>query len=102
MGDLLRIATAFAHDTPEAASTQWRNIAEQIRLKVSKLASLMDSTEQDVLAYMTFPKAALKPWHSAPMRLSTRWRPAFEMRALIVVVRIIGRAYSPHLDMRQK
>lgn len=50
------IATAFAQDTPEAASTQWRNVADQIRPKVPKLATLMDSAEQDVLAYMTFPK----------------------------------------------
>lgn len=47
------IATAFAQDTPEAASTQWRNVADQIRPKVPKLASLMDSAEQDVLAYMS-------------------------------------------------
>jgi transposase-like protein len=43
------IATAFAQDTPEAASTQWRNVADQIRQKVPKLATLMDSAEQDVL-----------------------------------------------------
>lgn len=33
------IATAFAQDTPEAASTQWRNVADQIRPKVPKLAA---------------------------------------------------------------
>src|SRR5205085_5783205 len=43
------IATAFAQDTPEAASAQWRNAADQIRPKVPKLATLMDSAEQDVL-----------------------------------------------------
>jgi putative transposase len=36
------IATAFAQDTPEAASAQWRSVADQIRPKVPKLASLMD------------------------------------------------------------
>jgi transposase-like protein len=50
------IATAFAQDTPEAASAQWRNVADKIRPKVPKLATLMDSPEQDVLAYITFPK----------------------------------------------
>ncbi len=44
------IATAFAQDTPAAASTQWRNVADQIRPKVPKLAMLMDSAEQDALA----------------------------------------------------
>src|SRR4029453_11474003 len=58
------IATAFAQDTPEAASTQWRNVADQIGPKVPKLASLMDSAEQDVLAYMTFPKQHWAKLHS--------------------------------------
>ncbi|WP_186393917.1 MULTISPECIES: IS256 family transposase [unclassified Pannonibacter] len=58
------IATAFAQDTQEAASTQWRNAAGQIRPKVPKLATLMDSAEQDVLAYMTFPKPHWARLHS--------------------------------------
>ena len=58
------IATAFAQDTPEAASSQWRNVADQIRPKVPKLATLMDSAEQDVLAYMTFPKPHWAKLHS--------------------------------------
>ena len=58
------IATAFAQDTEEAASTQWRNVADQIRPKVPKLATLMDSAEQDVLAYMTFPKQHWAKLHS--------------------------------------
>jgi putative transposase len=58
------IATAFAQDTPEAASAQWRNVADQIRPKVPKLATLMDSAEQDVLAYMTFPRQHWAKLHS--------------------------------------
>jgi transposase-like protein len=58
------IATAFAQDTPEAASTQWRSVADQIRPKVPKLANLMDNAEQDVLAYMTFPKQHWTKLHS--------------------------------------
>src|SRR5690606_10148542 len=58
------IATAFAQDTSEAASTQWRNVADQIRPKVPKLASLMDSAEQDVLTYMTSPMHHCTRLHS--------------------------------------
>ena len=36
------IATAFAQDTPDAASTQWRGIADQLRPKIPKLATLME------------------------------------------------------------
>lgn len=58
------IATAFAQDTPEAASQQWRNVADQIRPEVPKLATLMDSAEQDVLAYMIFPRQHWTKLHS--------------------------------------
>src|SRR3954453_14487850 len=58
------IATAFAQDTPEAASTQWRSVADQIRPKVPKLATLMDNAENDVLAYITFPKQQWAKLHS--------------------------------------
>jgi putative transposase len=47
------IATAFAQETPEAASVQWRAVADQIRAKVPKLATTMDDAEPDVLAYMS-------------------------------------------------
>ncbi len=50
------IATAFAQETAEAASLQWRAVADQIRPKVQKLAGIMDEAEADVLACMTFPK----------------------------------------------
>jgi putative transposase len=58
------IATAFAQETPEAASTQWRAVADQIRPKVPKLATIMDDAENDVLAYMTFPKEHRLKLHS--------------------------------------
>ncbi len=57
-----------AHDlplgTPEAASAQWRTVADQIRPKVPKLATIMDEAEPDVLAYMTFPKEHRAKLHS--------------------------------------
>ena len=58
------IATAFAQETPEAASQQWRAVADQIRPKLPKLATLMDDAEPDVLAYMTFPKEHRAKLHS--------------------------------------
>ncbi len=50
------IATAFAQDDADAAKAQWRKVADQLRPTLPKLALLMDEAEQDVLAYMTFPK----------------------------------------------
>ena len=58
------IATAFAQDDAEAARAQWRQVADQLRPKVPKLAALMDEAEPDVLAYMSFPAQHRAKLHS--------------------------------------
>jgi putative transposase len=58
------IGTAFVQDDAEAARTQWRQVADQLRPKVPKLAALMDEAEADVLAFMTFPKDHRSKIHS--------------------------------------
>jgi putative transposase len=58
------IATAFAQEDADAARTQWRLVADQLRPKVPKLATLMDEAEPDVLAYMSFPKDHRLKLHS--------------------------------------
>jgi putative transposase len=58
------IGTAFVQEDAEAAKTQWRSVADQLRPKVPKLANLMDEAEADVLAYMTFPKEHRTKLHS--------------------------------------
>jgi len=58
------IATAFAQDDAEAARTQWRQVADQLRPRVKNLAALMDQAEADVLAYMSFPAAHRPKLHS--------------------------------------
>jgi putative transposase len=40
------MATAFAQETPETASAQWRSVADQIRPKVPKLATIMDDVKE--------------------------------------------------------
>src|ERR1700736_3309398 len=58
------IATAFAQEDAEMARTQWRQVADQLRPKVAKLAILMDQAEADVLAFMSFPKDHRPKIHS--------------------------------------
>jgi putative transposase len=58
------IATAFAQDDAAAARTQWRQVADQIRPKVPRLAAMTDDAEPDVLAYMAFPKDHRTKLHS--------------------------------------
>jgi putative transposase len=58
------IGTAFVQDDAEAASKQWRAVADQLRPKVPKLAAFMDDAEADVLAFMSFPKDHRPKIHS--------------------------------------
>jgi transposase-like protein len=58
------IATAFAQEDAETARSQWRQVADQIRPKIAKLAALMDEAETDVLAFMSFPKDHRPKIHS--------------------------------------
>jgi len=58
------IGTAFAQDDAAAARKQWREVADQARPRVPKLAALMDDAEADVLAYMGFPAQHRAKLHS--------------------------------------
>jgi putative transposase len=58
------IGTAYAQEDAAAAHAQWRTVADQLRPKVPKLATLMDAAEEDVLAYMHFPAAHRTKLHS--------------------------------------
>ena len=42
----------------------WRHVADQLRARWPKLADLMDESEHDVLAYMTFPAQHRTKLHS--------------------------------------
>ena len=57
---LALINTVFAQETAGAAHAQWRIVADQLREKFPKLSAMMDDAEDDVLAFMDFPKAHRK------------------------------------------
>lgn len=61
---LAMINTIFVQETAEAASVQWRSVADQLRPKFPKLAAMMDDAEHEVLTFMTFPKAHRTQIHS--------------------------------------
>ena len=58
------VGTAFAQDDAASAHKQWRDVADQMRPRVPKLAALLDDAENDVLAYMDFPAAHRPKIHS--------------------------------------
>ena len=50
------IRTAFVQDDQIAAREQWRETADKVRKRFPKLSELMDRAEDDVLAFMQYPK----------------------------------------------
>jgi putative transposase len=58
------IGTAFVQDDADTARAQWRQVADQLRPKVPKLAAVMDEAEADVLAFMSFPRDHRPKIHS--------------------------------------
>jgi putative transposase len=50
------VRTAFAQPDQAAARRQWRQVADSLRSRFPKVAERLDSAEEDVLAFMAFPK----------------------------------------------
>src|SRR3712207_4448705 len=50
------LKTIFAQDTADAAREQWKQVADTLRERFSRLAELMDASREDVLVDMTFPR----------------------------------------------
>jgi transposase-like protein len=50
------IRTAFAQPDQAGARAQWRQVADSLRERFPEVAARMDEAEDDVLAFMAFPK----------------------------------------------
>ena len=50
------IRTAFVQENQTEARHQWRETADKLRERFPRVADLMDGAEDDVLAFMQFPK----------------------------------------------
>jgi transposase-like protein len=50
------LKTIFAQESAKAAHEQWAAVADGLRERFPKLAELMDSAREDVLAYTAFPR----------------------------------------------
>ena len=58
------IRQAFDQPDRKHAGETWRHVADQLRSRWPKLADLMDGSEDDVLAYMAFPRQHRTKLHS--------------------------------------
>jgi putative transposase len=61
---LAEINTIFVQESAEAASAQRSSVVDQLRPNFPKLADMMDATENEVLAFMSFPRAHRTQIHS--------------------------------------
>jgi putative transposase len=95
---------AFLQPDAEIARQTWRQVADQLRARWPKLAALMDDSEHDVLAYMTFPAQHRTKLHSTnPLE---RLNKEVKRRADVVgifpneasIVRLIGAVLLEHND----
>jgi putative transposase len=50
------LKTIFAQETKAEAAAQWNTVADALREKQPKLGAMLDTSREDVLAYMDFPK----------------------------------------------
>ena len=58
------IRTVFMQADQTTASKTWRQVADQLRQRIPKLAAMMDEAEADVIAYLAFPKSHWPKLHS--------------------------------------
>ena len=58
------IRQAFMQPDRKQTGATWAHVADQVRGRWPKLASLMDESEHDVLAYMSFPAQHRAKLHS--------------------------------------
>jgi transposase-like protein len=62
------IRQAFGQPDRAQAGETWRHVADQVRGRWPKLAGLMDDSEADVLAYLSFPaQHRTKPHSTNPI-----------------------------------
>ena len=87
------IGTAFAQDDAAAARKQWRDVADQARPRLPKLAALMDEAEADVLAYMGFPVQHRAKLHRAQHRTKLHSTDALD-KLRVVSSLLFSRAYT--------
>jgi transposase-like protein len=90
------IRTVFAQPDAKSAHQQWRRVADGFRDRFSRLASLMDEAEEDVLAYAAFPKEHWqKLWSNNPLeRLNKEVKRRTEVVGIFpdeaAVIRLVG------------
>ena len=98
------IRTVFAQPDAATAHEQWRRVADGFRAKWPRLAELMDSAEDDVLASLAFPpEHGRHIWSTNPReRLNKEVKRRSDVVGIVpneaAVIRLVGAILSEQHD----
>lgn len=98
------IRTAFVQEDQAQARAQWRETADKLRERFPKLSALMDGAEDDVLAFMGFPKehwpqlASTNPLERLNKEIKRRSRVIGIFPNNAAIVRLVGTLLAEQTD----
>ncbi len=98
------IRTVFAQPDPATAREQWRKVADGLRGRFPRAAALLDAAEDDVLAYLAFPREHWRQlWSTNPLeRLNKEVKRRTDVVGIFpnaaAVVRLVGAILAEQHD----
>ena len=98
------IRTVFAQPDPATAREAWRKVADSLRGRFPRVATLMDEAEDDVLAYTAFPREHWRQiWSNNPLeRLNKEVKRRTDVVGIFpsqaAVIRLVGAVLSEQHD----
>ena len=98
------IRTVFAQPDPTSAREQWRRVADSFRPRFPRLAQLMDEAEEEVLAYLAFPREHWRQiWSNNPLeRLNREIKRRTDVMGIFpnqgAVIRLVGSVLAEQHD----
>lgn len=98
------IRTVFVQPDGKSAREQWRKVADGFRTRFPRLAQLMDEAEEDVLAYLAFPREHWRQiWSNNPLeRLNKEVKRRTDVVGIFpndkAVIRLVGTVLSEQND----
>jgi putative transposase len=98
------IRTVFAQPDPAMAREQWRKVADGFRGRYPRLAALLDAAEEDVLAYLAFPREHWRQiWSNNPLeRLNKEIKRRTDVVGIFpndaAVIRLVGAVLAEQHD----
>jgi putative transposase len=98
------VRTVFAQPDAASAREQWRKVADSLRERFPRAAALLDEAEEDVLAYLAFPREHWRQiWSNNPLeRLNKEVKRRTDVVGIFpndrAVIRLVGAVLAEQHD----